>query len=127
MKKYKIEFRGWGCIYKPVYANTIPSAVKAATKEGWRECNQPNSNWDMRPTSAMILERVGGGWELVATVSGEGLRAEDSRSRESYKIAEWKLLEAQAIMERADDVVSAINEIAEKSFRPNAPEGVHHA
>ena len=114
MKNYKIEFRRSGHIYEPAYASTIAGAIKIARKKGWYEHDTAESNWDGRPYSALIRERCGEGWELVATITKTGIEAEDCSSRQSYKIAEEKMDAAKACLEKTYATMVAFNAIANK-------------
>jgi len=111
--KFKIEYTGWGVIYKPAFVSTIRGAVETARKKGWRDMHDST---DLRPFSANIYQRVDERWELVATVSPKGIETVDCQDRFSVRKADSDISKARSVIASASDVMAKFNAIADKEY-----------
>ena len=118
MKKYKIEYRGDGIQYTPVYATTIEGAVDVARKKGWRVYDplEPLNHCDMRPSAAWIYERSGEAWERVAIITESGIEADDNQDRRSHKQAMTAKESAMRVIEANYATMAALNAIADNEL-----------
>ena len=119
MKRFKITYLRSGHVYKPVYANSVKGAVRLARKQGFTDYK--GGPMDSRPDRAEVYERVeddcgGWRWELVATIKGTKIEAEDCQSRLSYKRADERMTAAKNCMERTHVTMMAFNNIANKEY-----------
>ena len=116
--KFKIEYRGHGVKFTPVYATTIKGAVQVARKKGWRthDPSDPLNHCDMRPDQALIYERSGELWERVAVVTERGVNADDHQDRVTYKNAMEAIDTARKAIEATYATMAAINAVANKDY-----------
>jgi hypothetical protein len=116
--KYKIEYRGHGVRFTPVYATTIKGAVMVARKKGWRtyDPSDPLNHCDMRPNQAWIFERSGESWERVGIVTEHGIEADDSQYRTSHKRAIAAKDAATRVIESNYATMAALNAISNNEY-----------
>lgn len=109
--KYKIEYRGHGVKFAPLYATTIKGAVQVARKKGWRMYDpyDPLNHCDMRPNQAWIYERSGELWERVAIITERGIEADDNQDRRSHKQAIAAQEAATRVIESNYATMAALN------------------
>jgi hypothetical protein len=117
MKRFKIEHRRAGCLFKPTYATTVIGAVNAANKKGWWQPELANSSTDMRPSTAHIYERYNALWEHVATVSANGIETVDNQSRRSYLQVEAQMIVLKSHMENTYRTMAEFNAIADRTYK----------
>lgn len=111
--RFRIDYSGSGVQYTPAYAGTIAGAIKLARKKGWAEAYVSRSV-DMRPTRATISERVGDGWEKVATVLPYEIVSVDFSARASTKQATQQIEQARKVLDENRRVMITLDGIAAK-------------
>ena len=118
MNQFKISYIRPGVSHAPKYATTIHNAVNAARFHGFAK---GGGSWETKPNAAKIYERVGGEgryteWELVATVTPDGIHTEDFDSRPSVKAKRDRIAAMQVEVNDAYSTQLRLCRIADEEY-----------
>jgi hypothetical protein len=111
MKTFRVIWSRSGLVYSPKYCKTLTAAIRSASLNRWCETNGMSK--DFAPHIATIYFGSGEtGWEVVATIDSDGVKARPTKNRPSVVEAMEKIAMHKQTIAEAEAMEQEIVTIA---------------